>query len=510
MKLYKIASVLFLLLFFAFHSCNEDTINLKPIGSTEASFFQNEAEMNQAVMGVYQKLNFFYQWGNDRILHRIWLLPSDDLTNPGGAPHEIFSSLNGAEGRLNSFFQFAYQLIARANTVLEKIEQNGSFAYDKDTDTDDWHKGEVLFLRAWMFFRLWNTYGTAPIATNRILSLEEALLPNSSGTQLLDQAIVDLTEAVSLLPDNWDDANLGRVTKSSARGLLGKSLIFRGTVAGATADFSLAISALDAINDRNLAPHFNDNFDAFKENNEESLFEFQANRAPGNANPWVAGGNDDFAVIGEINAYYGFFDGKGYGGISRSFSATASLKAAFETGDPRIDFTLIPTEENNNILKYVIDSTTAYVPGRAGQGLSQNNTRILRYADVLLLKAEAIVRSGGSLQEAMDLVNQVRARARQSTTDGSLSDIPADYQTPDTPDAALSLIFQERRLELAAEEGHRWYDLRRRHLAGEIDLTKLDFSSVRDDFTFQEFNLNFPLPEGEVIQNPNLNQNTGY
>lgn len=510
MKPYRISLILAAMLLLTFNSCNEDTIKLDPIGSTEASFFQNEDQMTQAVMGVYQKLNFFYQWGNDRILHRIWLLPSDDLTNPGGDAHEIFSSLNGNNGQLNTYFQFAYQLLARANTVLQKIEENGDIAYEPGSEARDWHKGEALFLRAWMHFRLWNTYGTAPVAAKRILTLEEALLNNSSGAELLDQAITDLQEAINLLPESWNDANLGRVTKNSARGLLGKALVFRGTVNGAAGDFTEALNAFNAITGRSLTMHFNDNFNALKENNEESLFEFQANRAPGNANPWVGGGNDAFAVIGEINAYYGFFNNRGYGGVSRSFSATQSLKDAFEPGDPRISYTLKMDEENHNILKYVIDSTTAYVPGRAGQGLSQNNPRILRYADVLLLQAEAIVRSGGSLDGAIALVNQVRARARRSTPDGSVSAVPADYDPQTDRNAVLEIIFNERRLELAAEEGHRWYDLRRRHLAGEIDLTKWDFSTVRDDFDFQDFNINFPLPEDEVIQNPNLNQNTGY
>lgn len=510
MKSNKLIIGLVVLFTFLHSSCNEDTIKLEPIGSTEASFFQNEEQMTQAVMGIYQKLNFLYQWGNDRILHRIWLLPSDDLTNPGGDAHEVFSSLNENNGQLNTFFQYAYQLIARANVILQKIEQNGSTAYAPDSDADDWHRGEALFLRAWMFFRLWNTYGTAPVAAERIVTLEDALLPNSSDTELLDQAITDLQTAVTLLPETWDAANLGRVTKNSARGLLGKALVFRGTVGGSPSDFSDAITAFNAISGRALTPHFNDNFDAAKENNEESLFEFQANRAPGNANPWVGGGNDAFSVIGEINAYYGFFNNRGYGGVSRSFSATQSLKDAFEAGDPRVAYTLIPGQENHNILKYVIDSTTAYVPGRAGQGLSQNNPRILRYADVLLLHAEAIVRSGGSLDQAIALVNQVRARARQSSPDGSESPVPADYGPQSDRDAVLDLIFLERRLELAAEEGHRWYDLRRRHLAGEIDLTRWDFSSVRDDFDFQEFNINFPLPASEVLQNPNLNQNAGY
>ncbi len=508
MKPFKILLSLILVGTLAINSCSEKTIELDPIGDSEASFFQNEDQMTQAVMGVYQKLNFFYQWGNDRVLHRIWLLPSDDLTNPGGDATEIFSSLNGSNGQLSEYFNFSYQLIARANTVLQKIEENGEFAYDADSEADDWHKGECLFLRSWMYFRLWNVYGTAPLVNDRITEITEAFPPSSTGTELLDQAAIDLKTAIGLLPDSWDDANVGRVTKNSARGLLAKVLVFRGTVAGNSSDFTDAIAEINSISGVSLTPNFNDNFDAEKENNVESLFEFQANRASGNANPWVGGGNDAFAVIGELNAYYGFFDNRGYGGNNRSYSATESLKNAFETGDPRIDYTLIMDEENHNVLKYILNN--AYVPNLVGQGCSMNNPRILRYADVLLLKAEAIVRSGGDLNEAIGLVNQIRQRARLSTPDGTEAAVPADHGPQADRDTVLDLIFQERRLELACEEGHRWYDLRRRHLAGEIDLTTWDFSSVRSDFDFQSFNINMPLPENEVLQSPNLNQNTGY
>ncbi len=511
MKVYRIILIMVAVVSFATNSCNEKTIDLDPIGNTEASFFQNEDQMTMAVMAVYQKLNFFYQWGNDRILHRIWLLPSDDLTNPGGDAHEIFASLNSTNGQLSEFFNFSYQLIARANTVLQKIEENGSFAYDENSDADDWHKGECLFLKSWMNFRLWNTYGTAPLVTERIMELDDAYPPNSSGTELLDQAVIDLSEAIKVLPASWPAEQAGRITKNAARGLLAKVLVFRGTVNKDSGDFTAAISEIDNITGANLTPHFNDNFDAAQENNIESLFEFQANQTGGGApNPWVvgAGANDAFAVIGELNSYYGYFNNKGYGGVNRSYSATASLKNAFEAGDPRIDYTLIMADDDHNVLKYILND--APIAGREGQGLSENNTRILRYADVLLLKAEAIVRSGGDLNEAIALVNQVRQRARLSTADGTESPVPADYGSQTDSNVVLDLIFNERRLELACEEGHRWYDLRRRHLAGEINLTTWDFSSVRSDFDFQEHNINFPLPENEVIQSPNLNQNDNY
>jgi hypothetical protein len=162
-----------------------------------------------------------------------------------------------------------------------------------------------------------------------------------------------------------------------------------------------------------------------------------------------------------------------------------------------------------NVVKYTRDGITTN--GKSANEQSKNNPRILRYADVLLLKAEATVRSGGSLSDAIGLINQVRTRARKSTLTGVEAAVPANLNTAEVDRATvLNWIFQERRIELACEDGHRWYDLRRRHIAGEIDLKTLNFDSKRIDFAFKDYNVNFPLPEIEIIENKNLKQNTGY
>jgi hypothetical protein len=181
-------------------------------------------------------------------------------------------------------------------------------------------------------------------------------------------------------------------------------------------------------------------------------------------------------------------------------------------GDPRLQYILKPDPKVLiNVIKYVRNSAYANGGNGAGNEISINNPRILRYADILLLKAEAIVRSGGNLKDAIDLVNQIRERARISVESGEPSLIPANLDVNETNQATvIEWIFRERRLELAFEEGHRWWDLRRRHIAGEIDLKTWDFQSLDLNFKFENHHVNFPLPESEVIDNPNLNQNTGY
>jgi hypothetical protein len=510
MKKYKLIIALFLSIALTMPSCNESTINLDPIGDTEAGFFQNEDQMTAAVMGTYQKMNFFYAFRSGNWLAGIWLLPDDNLTTQGGHNFENFVGLNASNGSLSNYYRYSYQLIARANTLLEKIDENESIAYTQNPELANYHRGEALFLRAWMYFRLWNTFGNAaPLVTKRITSLDEAYPPSTTGTQMLDQAITDLHEAAELLPPSWDASNKGRVTKNSALGLAGKVLVFRGTVTKQNADFTAAISDFGKITGVSLTHNYGDNFNATKENNNESLFEFQATDQSSETNPFL--NNDEFSVVGEMGFYNGYFtQNPGWIG-SNFYTATESFKNALEPGDPRIPYLLNQNASDlKNIVKYSKDGN------RTGNwsydyNIQQNNARILRYADVMLLKAEALVRSGGSKSEAIGLINEIRKRARMSTPDGVEAAVPADLNTTETNEKTiLDWIFKEKRIEFAFEEGNRWFDLRRRHLAGEIDLTKWNFSSLKPDFAFKSTNVSFPIPEGEVIQNPNLVQNEGY
>lgn len=490
-----------------FVTCSKDTINLDPIGDNEAGFFENEEQMTQGVIGIYQKLAFFYTFRGGSWLSGIWLLPDDNITTEGTHGYENFIGLNQSDGFLGLYYQYAYQLIARANVILQKVDENPSEVYSRSPELKDYHKGEALFLRAWMYFRLWNTYGSAaPLIDSRIIELDDAYPPSSSGTELLDRAIDDLQQAAQLLPDGWDAENLGRVTKNSARGLCGKILVFRGTVNNNQGDFSQAVNQFRAMQGVSLTPNYKDNFSAASENNVESLFEYQANDQASFNNVFL--NNDDFAVVGDISNYLGMFTREPAWIGANQYLPSQSLIDAYEPGDPRLVYTL--DLATTTIVKYSRDGQRIRNWG-GSYNANINNVRILRFADTQLLLAEALVRSGGSKSEAIDLINHIRERARKSTEDGIEATVPAALNVNET-DATVILnwIYQERRIELACEEGHRWYDLRRRHLAGEIDLTTWDFSSLKPDFDFKANNLVFPIPANEVVQNPNLIQNPGY
>ena len=505
-----IAMSMFVFILMSWQACDDSVLDQEPTGFTEATYFLSEEDFQEAVFGIYAKVTDIYWFNNNDPNHPLWLLPGDAVTTSAGLDFEIFEPLDPNNGRVNNVWNTYYVLKNRANTVLTKLETQGD-VYDNEA-LKNYHEGEALFLRSWAMFRLWNHWGAyAPLVDRRITLAEDTEPPSSNlndpwGTELLDKAIEDLQRAVELLPVSWPEEELGRVTSNSAYGLLGKVLVFRASATGNAADYNSAISAFNSIQGRNLMPHYRDISSNFSLNNDESLFEFQANQPPATDNVWL---NNDFDVpIGSMSAYWGFYSGHWSWFAGAPLVPTEKLLNTYEEGDPRADWTVGPTDspisERESFVKYVFDE----VRTDTDVG-STNNPRILRYADVLLLKAEAHLETG-NLTQAIELINEVRERARNSAD--TPSDHPADRLLNETnPDVVFDWLQEERYIELAGEEGHRWFDLRRWHKAGKIDLNDFDFSSVREGFNITlPKHLFLPIPQSEMDANRNVVQNDGY
>ncbi|WP_319592409.1 RagB/SusD family nutrient uptake outer membrane protein [uncultured Draconibacterium sp.] len=489
-------------------SCDEENLNLSPSKETEISFFQTQEGFEKGVMGVYQKLRTMY--GHQQInMMGIWLLPDDNLTSLGSHACETFSSMSPDNGNVRDLYKYLYELIGRANVMLAHLNTIEEGIFESD-DLKNSITGEVLFLRGYANYFIWNFWGgAAPLVNERITSFDEIAPPSAGNNALLDQAIADFKEAAELLPVNWAADQRGRATQNSANGFLGKALVFRGTVTQNHDDFIAALNAFNKISNVALAPMYQDNFSVFKENNVESLFEVQVSDRPIATGVWS---NDDNSSNGFTAGSWDFFNNGYFNWNNPRYLPTEALIDAYIPEDPRFDFSIVWSEKNQEtqIGKYVTDN--AFIFSRPeGKSLSINNPRLLRYADVILLKAECLVRTGGSLSEAISLINEIRERARKSIDDGTVSIEPADLPLSETDaQKILEWIFYERRIELAAEESHRWFDIRRRHIAGEIDLRNWNFSSLKTDFNFTEKNIYLPLPAYELELNPNLVQNPGY
>ncbi|MGL6269549.1 MAG: RagB/SusD family nutrient uptake outer membrane protein [Chitinophagaceae bacterium] len=481
-------------------SCNKANLDIEPSFVTEDSYFQNETEFTRGVLGVYAKMSdlYWYNGGGNNGTHPVFLLPGDDITCSDQEEFEQFGQLQPSSGRINYFYRTLYQMIARANVMLEKVKGVEAGIYTTP-NLQKYHEGEAYFLRGLAYFYLANYYGTSPLVTERVTLTSQFTPPGTTGTQLLDQSILDFTTSAGLLPLSWDPTNRGRATSNAANGMLGKALVFRGTIGNIPADFTAAITAFNKISGVSLAGKFDDNFAADTENNNESLFEFQATQPFGFDNVWLD--NDFDNAIGSLSAFWGFYNNSwALFGKSR-FYATTKLLAAFDAGDPRLALSL--DAANRNFRKYVTrDKVT-----QSGVS-SANNPRILRYADVLLLKAEALLYSGGSKSESINLINQVRGRARNMVTAGT---VPADRSITETnTDQIFNWLNTERFLELSGE-GSRWLDLRRWHIAKRITLNNAFFSSNTSTVSFQDpKHLLFPIPNSELDLNPNVKQNAGY
>ncbi|GAA4306720.1 RagB/SusD family nutrient uptake outer membrane protein [Compostibacter hankyongensis] len=479
-------------------SCNKELLRINPSQPTETAYFTRQSAFQQAVLGIYAKLTDLYSYNNINWLQEALLLPGDDLTATQQNNFEDFV-LAPENGKINGYYNACYQMIARANVVLYEIDsvKEGVFSTEQ---LKNYNHGEALFLRAFAFYNLWNMFGTSPLDTTRFLHQDELYPPGSEGTQLLDQAIRDLTAAAGLLPESWDNNNRGRVTRNSAYGMLGKCLVFRATVKKDNADYQAAIAAFDQLSGLSLVSDFEDNFNYRTENNEESLFEFQASSPTQVDNVYL--NNDVDYAVGQASAYWGFFDNNYAQYGQPIFIATQKLLDSFTDGDPRLPLTLDPA--SRQIKKYVLNNElTGFGVG------STNNPRILRYADVLLLKAEAILQSGGSAAAAVALINQVRTRARNMVPGGTQPENLSGAET--NRNRIMQWIMDERLRELAGE-GQRWFDLRRWTLGGLIAPDNDFFSSATPALMKfdPDTHLYFPIPTDETERNPNVQQNPGY
>jgi starch-binding outer membrane protein, SusD/RagB family len=515
-------------------SCDKN-LDIDPTQELESVYFEDEGRVQRAVGASYAALTFIYgpnlqgTIGNGVALRALHL-PGDDIAFSGtGQSLFTFSGLTSTNGDLEEHWKSLYVIVARCNFVLDKLNETEVQAVYQTPGLMDANKGEMLFLRSWAFFRLWDWWRKAPIQDERLISIGDAILAPSEGFAMLDKAIADLEEAAGLLPASWDNMNLGRINKDGAYGLLVKMYVTRACYNNkSTDDYQKAITSFGKISGSRQLVHFGENFDYRHENNAESLFEFQASFGAGADNPWLS--NDFGFDVAQMSAMYHQFTPHWANYKSGIMGPTSKLVNAFDPGDPR-KFETIRNNENLDNLggtlwwigpwdRFGGNMISKYTHGERGNAHetiwyigSKNNTRLLRLADVKLTVAEAYLATGNQ-GEALKQVNDVRKRARESTQDGSVSPVPADLTS-----VTMQNIMDERFLELVGEDGHRWSDLRRWHAAGYINLgtwTATDFGFDYDASLFAfdvSTHVLFPIPQSEMDRNPQMNavgNNPGY
>lgn len=473
-------------------SC-EKFLDISPQGSlTQESFPVSANDALLATDAVYAPLRFTsYHYGTFPLTD----IMSDDArkgSNPGDAeatigPYETFT-FTTTGGELTSWWSTLYEGVKMANVVINRVPD-----IEMDGALKARYIGEARFMRALYYFDLVRAWGDVPLVTTLNPPLS---IPRTSKEIVYDTIVADLTKAIASLPEKnqYSVTELGRATKGAAKALLAKVYLFRN-------DFVNAETlALEVINSGvyGLEESFINANSVAGEHGIESIFEIGAvglENASGNQYANVQG------VRGTPNRGWGFN------------RPTPDLRSSFEEGDPRLKGTIIDlgdvidgvvimgdastpdviTDAQGNVLETETYNRKVWTPGTNVPTQFGHNRRILRYADVLLMAAEAL-NENNKPAEALIYLNQVRERARE----GNVNILP-DITVTDQVELR-GLIQRERRNELALE-GHRFWDLVRWGLADD-ELGPLGFQAGKHEL--------FPVPQNEIdlsqgamSQNPN-------
>jgi starch-binding outer membrane protein, SusD/RagB family len=492
----NLIKVIFTLLVFAFGSCS-DFLSEELNGTySNATFYKTEAHAMLAITGVYNSTSFV---STDNDLWVFGDVASDDAMKGGlaGDQSDIqfidefnYSRNNGA---LEKFWKHYYEGISRANYLLY-------YGPDIPMNIDRKNRilGEAKFLRAYFYFNLVNIFGEVPLKLNPPINPDEINKPKSPTSDVYAQIEKDLQEAIVVLDDSYTGADIGRATKGAALGLLAKTFLYQEK----WDDALTAIAAVDALGLYSLTPVYKNNFLDSTQNNSESLFEIQH---LSNQSPKLGSHLDQYFSPPKDNGYY-------FNVPLQDFVDEFELTPG-DIPDPRLDYTVGRAGE-----KWVNGedfdpawSPTGYLQKKHVQPLKEEpiigdaslNYVYLRYADILLMKAEALNELNRS-SEALLPLNMVRKRARESYIyDENLSgfgtvlvDLLPDVVSTNQL-TVRDAIRHERRVELGFEF-HRFFDLMRYgQSAAEAALAGTGFTYAQNRY--------FPIPQSELDTNPMIN-----
>lgn len=496
---------------FLFVSCSKDFLNNAPEDFlTAANFFKTESDFQQALVSTYATVRTMGDLNS-------WVMGemrSDnthyDINRGADASIATTARLAVADfldddgnGVTNSKYDGTFVGISRTNAILDRITD-----IEMDAARKEQIIAETKFLRALFYFELVRYYGGVPLHIHEVKNAEQAKTERASVDGVYAQIIQDATEAEAVLPEKA--SVLGRASKAAANMLLGYVYLTRK-------DYAAAETALKKITGYSLLADYRSIYDPTNKNNAELIFEVQYLESP-------TGTPSDFI--------YRFLPQTDDASIVTGFSVknitsglnvpTKDMLDSYEPGDSRLNASVAIAEGTGETgASFIIESikpAEGYTPapGKIGKpfilkyswphttvGRTNSNWPIYRYADALLLLAEALNEQGKG-NEALPYLNQVRNRAFNGA--GSV--------TTTDQSQLRAIIFHERRIELAFEN-KRWLDLVRTGQAMDImnahgaALKLLDLSINPGAYNVTDWRLLFPIPRRE-IQVGGLTQNPGY
>lgn len=479
--------------------CGCDFLNRSPYDSVDTSQgFQTVADAEAAVNAAYQPL----QWAKLYNM-RIWTLDiiagNSEVGAGGGTDGEETVDLANFIADADNFaaldlWRGPSPGILRCNFVLQKVP-----AMDIDEAIKNRILGEAYFLRAHYYFILVRLFGGVPLQTEPADSDSDLLLPRASVDEIYELIESDLEEAIARLPkrSEYTQANMGRATKEAAMAELARVYM---TYHQDYEHYQEVVTLCDAIGEMGyrLEEDYADLWNPAKQNGVESIFEVQ----------YYGKTNYDFWSNENQASWLSTFTGPRNSGMAAGCygwnQPTAEFVSQYETGDVRkektIFYTGCPTFDGMtyssaysttgyNVRKFLLTKTQS-----PDYNTSNQNWVVTRYADVLLMKAEALNEMGQTTLAEAPLY-EVRCRAgltNRSTIEG-LSQMQMREK-----------IIHERRMELAFE-GHRWFDMIRYK-----DNYALEFLHSIGKTAASSKHLLLPIPTQEREANPKLTQNPGW
>ncbi len=490
---YKWLALPMLMMVISFSACKKDFLDRKPLGRyTDEDIPAGSYDSKVfAAYAILRKNGF-----NDHLYLGIHSYRADEAikgsTEADGAVHgEMYDNFqyDATNAGIATYWTHHYELIIAANEIIADIDSLGL-----NEPAALINKAEAKFLRAFAYFDLVRTFGEVPLVDFKIYSAGDVNVPKAPVNQIFQLIDADLTEAAAVLPLQWEPQYIGRLTSGAANALHARTYLWRKDWPNALAKATAVINS----EQYSLVPNFGSQFRKNGENGPESIFEIQAYYSP-------------TLNLGIIYANVQGVRGAGQWDLGWGWNTpSAILEAAFEPGDPRKIETLLYTGQTDPLYGETVPAGLArpywnkkiYTDPADRLALNNRfgrwmNHRIIRYADVLLMAAEAANEIGGpdNTQKALEWLEMVRARAR-----GNNASILPPVTT--TNQAELrDAIRHERMVELAMEE-QRFYDLVR----WEIDV---DVLHAAGHTNYEVKHRLLPIPQAEIdksggilVQNP--------
>lgn len=531
-------TILQALLLLLLTGCQKDLLDKYPKDSlNNTSFWQNKEDAVNAVNAIYAFLPGIGELDWDKI---------SDIANTNSTAAATVtlerSEHDANMGYIKDKWDDAYRAIRAANYFLENVDA----VKEKDETFDDQLlarlKGEVRFMRAFHYTRLAALFGDVPLTTQTLTVEEAREVTRTPVEQVWDFIAGELTETAEVLPEKYTGNDIGRITRGAALAMKARAMLYAGrweeTAAAAKAVMDMGVYS--------LYPEYQHLFSYDAQNNSEVILDRQYAKdvaAHGYFNQYAPVG-----MVGDVGMCPTAVLVREYetlNGLSIEDDPSWEPLDPYSSRDPRLGYSIFIPTFSDDVPGDVLYNGLLYDP-RPGSGTSDEvevdyrrtktgfNTKkyineedmddrgncgtnfiLIRYADVLLMYAEAKIELGQLDQSVYDAINEVRARG----------DVNMPPVTPGKSQEELrNAVRHERMIELALE-GLRFFDLRRWRTAEDVmqgpiqgmryirsgtsDVKTLVYGGVVRSFD-PESDYLWPIPQQEIVMNPNLTQNAGY